>query len=58
MELSTTLADQLMVGKIPLEKPLLVQLAVQGSRTRASQVECLGGTEGEWMVERIRTHAL
>jgi hypothetical protein len=34
--MSTTLADQLKVGKIPLEKPLPVQLAVQGSRTRAN----------------------
>ena len=34
--MSTTLADQLKVEKIPLEKPLPVQLAVQGSRTRAN----------------------
>ena len=34
--MSTTLADQLRVKKIPLEKPLPVQLAVQGSRTRAN----------------------
>lgn len=34
--MSTTLADQLKVKKIPLEKPLPVQLAVQGSRTRAN----------------------
>ena len=34
--ISTTLADQLKVKKIPLEKPLPVQLAVQGSRTRAN----------------------
>ena len=34
--MSTTLVDQLKVGKIPLEKPLPVQLAVQGSRTRAN----------------------
>ena len=32
----TTLADQLKVGKIPLEKPLPVQLAVQGSHTCAN----------------------
>jgi hypothetical protein len=34
--MSTTLADQLWVKKILLEKPLAVQLAVQGSRTRAN----------------------
>jgi hypothetical protein len=34
--MSTTLADQIKVKKILLEKPLSVQLAVQGSRTRAN----------------------
>jgi hypothetical protein len=34
--MSTTLADQLKVEKVQLEKPLPVQLAIQGSRTKAN----------------------
>jgi hypothetical protein len=34
--MSTTLADQLKVTKVQLEKPLPIQLAVQGSRTKAN----------------------
>jgi hypothetical protein len=34
--MSTTLADQLKVEKVQLEKPLPVQLAVHGSRTKVN----------------------
>ncbi|KAG6903781.1 hypothetical protein DXG01_014948, partial [Tephrocybe rancida] len=34
--MSTTLADQLKVPKIPLAKPLPLQLAVQGSRSKVN----------------------
>ena len=49
--MSTTLADQLKVGKIPLEKPLPIQLAVQGSRTRANY-----GTKVNMQYQGISCH--